>query len=268
MAKQLKQIEHDIATLEKKIVDLAEELQGIYSKYLTLLGECLQRQLVLASYQVCTQAYPEAFLHLSVTQRQNLQQSIQQIAKQTQANLLALLEVSSQSSPSPEEEKENNNAEVEHINFQDKLPDKLMLWSAYLEKGIVDLLQNASQETNRLLLEKSILQKHIPMKVLEAAVEAEEANAPGSGPPNIINLLVEVETEENEIEGIPTPITAINLRLSEIEFAHPPLNAERSSLRSLKGKLKQIRKQYKKKQQVKAIAEAESAWRSSWFEGS
>ena len=76
-----------------------------------------------------------------------------------------------------------------------------MLLSAYLEKGIVDSLQNASQETNRLLLEKGILQKHIPNKVLEAAVEAEEANSPGSGPPNIINLLVEVETEENEIEG-------------------------------------------------------------------
>ena len=94
MVKQLKQIEQDLARLEKKIVGLAEELQGIYRKYLALLGESLQRQLVLASYQVCTQAYPEAFLQLSVDQRQELQQSIQQTAKQTQANLLALLEVS------------------------------------------------------------------------------------------------------------------------------------------------------------------------------
>ncbi|MGB3691280.1 MAG: hypothetical protein WBG70_08630 [Spirulinaceae cyanobacterium] len=275
MVKQLKQIEQEIATLEKKIVDLAKELQDIYSKYMTLLGESLQKQLVLASYQVCTQAYPEAFLHLSVDQRQHLQQSIQQIAKQTQANLLALLEVPSQSSSSEDGVEEENNEhdhnldpEVEQINFQDNLPDKLLLWSAYVEKGIMNLLQNASQETNRLLLEKDILQKHIPNKVLEAAVEAEEANSPGSGPPNIINLLVEVETEENEIEGIPTPITAVNLRLPEIEFAHPPLNTERNQIRGLNMKLKRMRKQYKKKQQVKAIAEAESAWRSSWFEGS
>lgn len=271
MVKQLKQIEQDIAKLEQEIVDLAEELRGVYGSYIALLGESLQRQLVLASYQVCTQAYPEAFLSLSVEQRQNLQQSIQKITQKNKANLISLQEFPSQSSISSEEQDDESDDienDTEQVSLQKLLPDQLVLWSAFLEKGIIELLKDTSQETNRLLLEKGILQKNIPTKVLEAAVEAEEVNAPGSGPPNIINLLVEVETEESEIEGIPTPITAINLRLSEIEFAHPPLNKERNNIRNLNAKLKKIRKEYKKRQQLKAIAEAESAWRSSWFEGS
>ena len=71
MVKPLKQIEQEIEKLEKEIANLAEELQKVYGRYIALLGESLQRQLVLASYQVCTQAYPEAFLSLSVEQRQN-----------------------------------------------------------------------------------------------------------------------------------------------------------------------------------------------------
>lgn len=266
MVKPLKQIEQEIEKLEKEIANLAEELQKVYGRYIALLGESLQRQLVLASYQVCTQAYPEAFLSLSVEQRQNLQQGIQQITKKNKANLVSLQEFPSQSSPSSEEQ--DNTSQSELVVLPKLLPDQLVLWSAFLEKGILELLKDTSQKTNRLLLEKGILQKNIPTKVLEAAVEAEEVDSPGSGPPNIINLLVEVEAEESEIEGIPTPITAINLRLSEIEFAHPPLNTERNNIRNLNTKLQKIRKQYKKKQQLKAIAEAESAWRSSWFEAS
>jgi hypothetical protein len=58
----------------------------------------------------------------------------------------------------------------------------------------------------------------------------------------------------------------IYLRLSDIEFADPLLMARRNQIRELSHRLDSLLKEYEKKQQERMIAEAEAAWRSSWFE--
>src|SRR5687768_15418848 len=94
MARAIERIEQDLAALEEATALLRAELYKTYSQYLQLLGQAVRRQLILASYQVCTHGYPEAFLSLSFNQRQTLQQSIQQMGKKAQEQLLSHLEAS------------------------------------------------------------------------------------------------------------------------------------------------------------------------------
>jgi len=95
-------------------------------------------------------------------------------------------------------------------------------------------------------------------------VKAEAAEAV-AGPPNLLNLLVETE---NSLESgsTMTQLLAIHLRLSEIEFADSTVMAGRNQIRKLSAKASQLGRDYQKKQRERAVAEAEAAWRSSWFE--
>lgn len=85
-------IHRELKALEAATEDMADELRQLYQEYLDRLGEAVRRQLILASYQLCTQAYPEAFLRLSVSQRESLQQALKKLGEQAQnrfANLLS-----------------------------------------------------------------------------------------------------------------------------------------------------------------------------------
>ncbi len=83
MARAIEQIEREIAGLEKAISAIAVELQSAYAKYLTTLGQAVRKQLILASYYLCTQGYPENFLSFSLNQRQQLQHAIRKLGQQT-----------------------------------------------------------------------------------------------------------------------------------------------------------------------------------------
>lgn len=155
-----------------------------------------------------------------------------------------------------------------------------------LEYFIAEILQGASQAANRLLQKADILPKQLPAPVFAAAAKAgEAAEGPSSGPPNLLRLLVEVsetaspssddddddeDEDANEADERPrlpvTPLVAIHLRLSEIEFATATLSVWRTKIRGSVKQLEGLSRKYKRKQQQLAIAEAESAWRSSWFE--
>ncbi|MHC5831391.1 MAG: hypothetical protein ACYT04_89355, partial [Nostoc sp.] len=63
-----------------------------------------------------------------------------------------------------------------------------------------------------------------------------------------------------------TQIMAINLRLGEIEFADVTLSSERRQIRSILVQLNKLGREYQKTHRERAIAEAEAAWRASWFE--
>ncbi|MDP5338264.1 MAG: hypothetical protein NWQ28_06775, partial [Nodularia sp. (in: cyanobacteria)] len=76
MARAIELIERDIAALQEAIRAIAAELHNAYASYLTTLGQAVRKQLILASYHLCTQGYPENFLKLSLNQRQKLQQGI------------------------------------------------------------------------------------------------------------------------------------------------------------------------------------------------
>ena len=58
--------------------------------------QSIEQQLILASYQLCTQIYPDSFLDLSLNQRQELQQSLRSLGKELKPSLLNILDYSEQ----------------------------------------------------------------------------------------------------------------------------------------------------------------------------
>ncbi|MBW4519358.1 MAG: hypothetical protein KME16_06605 [Scytolyngbya sp. HA4215-MV1] len=91
MVASIDRIEKDLAALEAAIVAIAQEFHKTYASYLEALGKTTRQQLILASYYLCTQAYPRHFLHLSLSHRQELQQTLRDLGTQTQQELLAKL---------------------------------------------------------------------------------------------------------------------------------------------------------------------------------
>ena len=293
MTKNIYQLEQKITNLEEKVAILVVELQSSYTIYLQQLGESLQKQLVFAAYQVCTQAYPESFLSLSLSQRQNFQQTLRKFAQKAQNKLLSSLEFSN--SPLPESENLleesspqqdlatqsqinpelttddqqvslNPNLSNPEQNNQITNPEQLIYWIKSLEKNIADTLQAVSNDANKLLLKFQIISPKIPAKVLEAASQVESTASPVAGQPNLLNLLVEGEKKESEENSEVKKITAIYLRLGEIEFTEPSLSLQRNKLREMLIQVKNLSQEYQKINKKLAIAKAEGAWRSSWYE--
>ncbi|WP_217651975.1 hypothetical protein [Hydrococcus rivularis] len=282
----MQQIKQDLATLEEKVANLAVELRALYGRYLKLLSHSARKQLILASYQICTQAYPESFLKLSGRDRQKLQENLRKLGKNLQSQLLALLALpihssdvtpleaeelllppSEEASP-PETEVRAQEPESEKIAN----PEDLIRWCQQIEQGIQETLETLSQEVNFFLQEAQILPAQVPVKILEMAMQTEASAASASGSPNLLSLLVETEREGEQESPAPkenakiTKLTAIHLRLVEIEFSDPTLNIERDRVRTWLEKLKKIRQQYLQLQRESAIAEAEAAWRATWYE--
>lgn len=287
----IEQIEQELALLQDTTVQLSTELDSTYLKYLKFLGQAVSKQLMLASYHICTQGYPERFLNLTFSERQQLQQEIRKLGKQTEDRIGKLQE----EPPLPEEEdvdfdepiseemselEEEFGEEIakELSEYAEKmkalvnsLPEESTPVGALVtkvedwERAIAQVLQSTSQATNQLLQQHGILPKKLPKKVLEAIVKAEASNEPTSGPPNLLNLLVESQTDDSPAETL-TRLIAIHLRLMEIEFADTTLAAGRKQIRNLLLKVGNLQREYRKKQRELAISQAEAAWRTSWFE--
>ncbi|NJL00098.1 MAG: hypothetical protein HC910_05840 [Spirulinaceae cyanobacterium SM2_1_0] len=363
MVKSIQRIEQELAVIAKQVETLKTEGCDRYRLYLQQLGQSVQRQLVTAAYQVCTQAYPDEFLALSYGQRQELQQALRQTSRQSAARLLDLIaepalrspdsadlparilsklpltpeqlqrireklrqhqadapdaEASTPSdlpttTPDPEpatasdgevtselsdfgdipeaEPRESvvlplpvnlgsmalatTTSELEHDRPAHREPpaplpldnpERLARWFQQVETGITKELQTLSNEVNRCLRTAAIFSADLPPKLLEAAVQAEEAGAAVGNSPNLLNLLIEAEREgdEENREALVLQVTAVCLRLPEVEFSDATLRASRQALRELLTKAGKLSKQYQKLQREQAIANAEAAWRSSW----
>ncbi len=301
MIRPAEQIEQDLVVLEEKLALLTQELQSTYSQYLTLLGQAVRQQLIMASYQVCTQGYPESFLGLSLNTRQQLQQQIKELAQRTQEQLLSNLEQSSTSTPDskdsepstpepleldsdlpfPTNQKQLLKAFEMLVSFNDS-PDisedtqgkkkeltkieQLIWWQEQQEKAIVKTLQHISREANHLLQKSGILPEKLSAAVLETAAKVESSAEGTASSPNLLNLMMGTDSDEEDEDPKITRIIAINLRLSEIEFADPTLNVGRNQIRQLTAKLKKLGKKYNTTQRERAVALAEAAWRSSWWD--
>ncbi|MFB2920269.1 hypothetical protein [Aerosakkonema funiforme] len=337
MARAIEKIEQDIAALEEATSAIAQEFYKTYERYLNGLGQAMRQQLILATYHLCTQAYPQAFLSLSFSQRQQLQKAIRKLAENAKQQLLEVLHppksgllahlpthdtnfdelVSrlfgkrTESAPSPEAEEKTAQKESEEreekesspslsllpLNSGENLsfvsenlvanalsvansqspitkPDELAFWQEKLEGAIAKIIQKVSRDSNRLLQQSGILPKKLPEPVLEAAAKVEASGESVPGPPNLLNLVIETQDDsaadklgEQESESSTLiQLTAIHLRLSEIEFTDPKVATVRHQIRSLSAKLNNLGRDYHKKQREKSIAEAEGAWRVSWFD--
>ena len=322
MARAIERIKQEIGVLEQTIAELAEEFYNTYSRYLTALGQGIRQQLIVATYHLCTQSYPEEFLSLSFNQRQKLQQAIKQLAENTaqelvlqvnspmqeKAHLLSINELeiselqelieesiaeieqqrSSEENPFSEPESEfesesefepesefeseseseeiNNESPQEKPNTKITNPEALLQWQERLERAIAKSLQKLSHDSNVKLQKAGLLPKKLPKPVLEAAAKVEAAAETMPGPPNLLNLIIETESDREPQNSTVTNLIAIHLRLSEIEFPDSTLTTIRQQIRNLSVRLHTIRREYQKKQRQKAIAEAELAWRASWFD--
>ncbi|MEQ9372109.1 MAG: hypothetical protein RIG63_24295 [Coleofasciculus chthonoplastes F3-SA18-01] len=286
MVSAIELIEQDLAKMEGAIAHLASQLHDSYATYLTVLGQTVQKQLMLAGYQVCTQGYPDAFLSLSFNQRQNLQQALRQIGKEGRDELILHLQLPQDLSSTLDDELDDEDEELELlVEFTESLaetttnpspdsaltpqkpilPDQLLQWQDMLEDQIALTLQTVSVETNHLLQQEGIIPDKLPPTVLEAATKADAAgeSSPGS---NLLNLLVETQTPEDDDDSTLTRIIAVNLRLSEIEFTEPQLVKVRNQIRNLLAHTTKFQRQYRKKQREWTVVQAEAAWRASWFE--
>ncbi len=292
MARAVEQIERDIAALEEAVSAIGAELRSAYANYLTALGQAVRQQLILASYHLCTQGYSEAFLSLSFSQRQQLQQSIRKLGQQASDQLLVYTRTEQEIEnrdwglgTREEEETRGLAQDVEAVEGtgssptaahppsspssspNPSKPEELVQWQQNLEQAIANTLKTVSRKANRLLQQTGILPKKLPEPLLEAAANSLEASAEATaGPPNLLNLLIETESDQESEDSTVTNIIAINLRLSEIEFADATVRAGRNQIRNLLAKASKMGREYHKKQRERQVAEAEAAWRASWFE--
>ncbi|MEH2171153.1 MAG: hypothetical protein V7K41_31760 [Nostoc sp.] len=280
MARAIERIEQDIAALQEAIRAIAIELQSAYASYLNTLGLAVRKQLILASYHLCTQGYPENFLHLSLNQRQQLQQAIRKLGQLAAEQLLIYLK-SEESGEDEVDEVDEVDEEVtssssslflstsnsQYLTANTSDPIELAKWQQKLEEAAQDILKKLSHDANILLQKARVLPKKLPEPILAAAAAASEASAEVMpGPPNLLNLVIEIENEQQSEDSGLTQIMAINLRLGEIEFADVTLSSERKRIRSILVQLNKLGREYQKRHKEKAIAEAEAAWRASWFE--
>ena len=62
-----------------------------------------------------------------------------------------------------------------------------------------------------------------------------------------------------------THVTALQIRLAEVEFHDPLLMRWRRSLREHTLELQSLTREYRKYQRKRSVAEAQVAWRSTWL---
>ena len=279
MSRSIKQLREDLATLTLNFNNLAGELAKIYLNYLKGLGDSVAKQLILASYQICTQKYPESFLNLSFDRRSELQQKLKDLSlifnqnlsnellKTNSKNLKLVNNMQKVLGNEKDEKQANTQSSLDEENNQEQLtPNTLLQLYLHLEHSIYKTLNNLSISANNYLQEAEVLPNKLPPKILDMAIQAEEKASVMSIAPNLLNLLIERENEEEKPEKYITTVTAIHLRLPEIEFSNPTLSSYRNQIRSILAKLEKLREQYQQKQREYEIASAESAWRSSWFD--
>ena len=249
-------IQQEVKELSNKVqpdlLDLSEdkELQ-VEAKELNLVVEMLKN----LPFSDKNESYKEDKINFQLVQAEGQESEITEM--ETEENL----------DDPPDSEKINQKQAVDFDN-----PEHLILWHKQIEKNIKKLLEQTSKQANKYLQRSGVIPSRLPAKVMEVAMKAEESAARGNGNkiqnvPNILNLLIETDKEKTVSPSNILQISLLRLRLSEIEFTDPVLNAKRTQIRTLISKINQLKHQYRDKKREYAQAEAEAAWRSSWYEG-
>ncbi|MBP0029018.1 hypothetical protein [Roseofilum sp. Guam] len=251
MARPLQRIEREIEELESAIASLAEEFYQAYGHYTQYLGQAVRQQLIVASYQICTQGYPHEFLELSLTGRQKLQERVKRLAQQAEAEIQEIVsrpletplalpseEAEEENEEDKEDEEDENPEERNEPSLDSKVveseeeypliknPEALAQWQQNIEKQIFKRLEHFSHEVNQLLRKASIFTENIPEPLIEVAKQAmgtQESLAPSL--PNILNLVIEAENfltprRKGELKG---QIELPERLLKQYEDSIPPV---------------------------------------------
>lgn len=163
MARAIERIEKDIIALKEATRAIAQQLNLAYARYIDTLGLALQKQLILASYYLCTQGYPDQFLNLSLTQRQKLQQGIRQLSQQAAQELIGYIQppevTQTEVILETEEEDEQEENQQQPQALDPSNPIELVQWQQDVEQGIEETLRKVSQRANILIQKTGVLPK-------------------------------------------------------------------------------------------------------------
>lgn len=91
MTKSIQQVKQNLEILKSQVAETATELEELHSNYLELLGHSLKQQLILACYQICTQLYPQSFIDLSLSAKQDLQQNLRRLSLELKPQLAEII---------------------------------------------------------------------------------------------------------------------------------------------------------------------------------
>lgn len=243
MGASLEQLHHEMYNLRKTTAEVGQALRQTVTEYFAALERSVQKQIVLSSFHLCTQIYPETFLELSVFERETLQHNIRQMGRQIAQSLAEIL----QTFQTLELEGEADPVTV------------LEAWEEQ-EDSITELFRDSSRQINHLLQEAQVMKIKALDKLLDSADKATATGRTITNPPHLLKALLDPDEDEDELD----PVVAIYLQLGDLEFTDPELMSWRQKLRPLLQKLSQVQQSYAQKQEEQLTAEAIAAWKSTW----
>jgi hypothetical protein len=293
MARSIEQVGQDLHHLQAASSKLGTELTAAYKSYFSTLAPTLKQQSIQSCYHLCTSCYPEAFLKLNYNQRSQLLKTLQRVISNVIADLVMHIDSSANNNNDDEPTGELTSIPIMPIDWF-ATPASLSTWHQNLEAEINHSLKEISYKVNLLLQQARVIPPNIPKPILEASAQADRQGESTVNIPNLLSILIEQDLEEQQIDdpsvertimtnGIDRfgsisikperddfpqilQIHSLYLRLAEIEFSDANVLRLRKNIDRLVDKIKVLRREYLHKQQELQIAEAESAWRNSWFE--
>ena len=293
MARSIEQVGQDLHHLQTASSNLGTELTAAYQSYFAALAPTLKQQSIQSCYYLCTNCYPDAFLKLNYNQRSQLLKTLQRVISNVIADLVVQIDSSARSNNDDEPTGELTSIPIMPIDWF-ATPTSLSTWQQNLESEIAHSLKEISYKVNLLLQQARIMPATIPKPILEASAQADRQGESNVNIPNLLSILIEQESDEQEFEDLNSDraivsngtdrsvslaldaegddfpqivqIHSVYLRLTEIEFSEVNVLSLRKNIDRIVDKVKLLRREYLQKQQELKIAEAESAWRNSWFE--
>jgi hypothetical protein len=291
MARSIEQVGQDLHHLQAASSKLGTELTDAYKSYFQTLAPTLKQQSIQSCYHLCTTCYPEAFLKLNYNQRSHLLKTLQRVIGNVIADLVIHIEPVTLGNNEDEPTGELTSMPIMPIDWF-ATPTSLSTWHQNLESEIAHSLKEISYKVNLLLQQARVMPPNIPKPILEASTQADRQGESNVNVPNLLTVLIEQESDEQQLEDPLQQAIAANdsesiesdldsdidnfpqiiqihslyLRLTEIEFSNVNVLSSRKNIERLVDKIKMLRREYLQKQQELKIAEAESAWRNSWFE--
>jgi hypothetical protein len=245
MVATLEQLHQELSVLKQKTAEIAHNLRQVLAEYLRVLGQSAHKQLILSGYHLCTQIYPDAFLQLSVSARESLQQNIRELGRQLVASLLEL------------------QRPLQDIEFENELDPTLLLEILEtLEDEMVERIQHSSRQLNQNLQDAQVMEIKALDKLLEMAEKAEKQGRSVTNPPHLLKALIDPkESGDDDLD----PVVAVYLQIGDLEFTDPELMGWRQKLRPLLHHLGKVQQNYAQKQEERLTAEAIAAWKSTWI---
>jgi hypothetical protein len=77
----LARIDKDIKDIKQAIADVVSRIDTIHLEYAQAIARAVQQQILLTVFKFCTQKCPDAFLALTLSERQDLQEKLRQTIK-------------------------------------------------------------------------------------------------------------------------------------------------------------------------------------------